>query len=66
MISAAKAPELTAERRRVLQQVAKLRHELEDLTDYLDILEARAKNLGKPRLSTEALKQRLGIKSARK
>ena len=61
MIGAARILELAVKRRRVLQQVAQLRHELEDLKDYLDILEARANNLGKPRLSTEALKQRLAL-----
>ena len=62
MISAATSTDFGTNRRYVARQVAKLRHEIADLTDYLDMLEARAKNLGKPRLSTAAMKQRLGLK----
>ena len=46
----------------VIERIAKLREELQDLIDYLDLLEARARNFGKPRLSTEQVKKMLGIK----
>lgn len=43
------------------QQLVAVREEVEDLMDYLDLLEARAKDAGKPRLSHEELKRRYGI-----
>ena len=41
---------------------AELREELENLIDYLDLLEARARNLGKKRYSAEQVKKMLGVK----
>jgi hypothetical protein len=49
------------EQKYVVQRIAELREELEDLIDYLDLLEARAQNLGKPRLSTEQVKKMLKL-----
>ena len=46
----------------VIQRIAELREELEDLMDYLDLLEARARNFGKPRRSTQEVKKLLGLK----
>ena len=46
-------------------QLKSLREELEDLTDYLDVLEARARDLGKVRLSHDEVKKRFGLKSHR-
>jgi hypothetical protein len=51
------------ERKYVIKSIAELRQELEDLTDYLDLLEARAQNFGKRRYSTEQVKKMLGLKS---
>ncbi|HLX60060.1 MAG TPA: hypothetical protein VKX17_02140 [Planctomycetota bacterium] len=62
MNNTAAASDFGTKRRYVVRQVSKLRHEIEDLMDYLDLLDARARNLGKPRLSTAAVKQRLGLK----
>jgi hypothetical protein len=31
----------------IIERIAELRKELEDLVDYLDLLEARAQNFGK-------------------
>jgi len=42
------------------QQLSVIREEVEDLMDYLDVLEARAKDAGKPRLSADAVKKRYG------
>lgn len=42
-----------------------LREEIEDLTDYLDVLEARARDLGTVRLSHDEVKKRFGLKSHR-
>ena len=46
-------------------QLKTLRDEIEDLTDYLDVLEARARDLGKARLSQDQVKKRYGLKSHR-
>ena len=46
----------------VIKRIAKLREELEDLMDYLDLLEARARDFGKPRRSTQEVKKLLGLK----
>ena len=50
------------EEKYVIERIAELRGELEDLIDYLDLLEARAHNFGPPRVSTEQVKKILGIK----
>jgi LytS/YehU family sensor histidine kinase len=39
-----------------------LREELEDLNDYLDLTEARVRDVGKPRLSHAEVKKRYGLK----
>ncbi len=46
----------------MLKRIRDLRLELEDLIDYLDLLEARAQNFGKRRYSTEQVKKMLAIK----
>lgn len=46
-------------------QLKSLREEIEDLTDYLDVLEARARDLGTARLSHDEVKKRFGLKSHR-
>lgn len=53
------------ERKYVIKTIAELRQELEDLIDYLDLLEARAQNFGKRRYSTEQVKKMLGLKSVK-
>ncbi len=50
------------EQKYVVERIAQLREELEDLIDYLDLLEARAQNFGKKRYSTEQVKKMFGIK----
>lgn len=50
------------EQKYVIERIAELREELEDLVDYLDLLEARAQNFGKRRYSTEQVKKMLGLK----
>ena len=49
------------EQKYVIERIAKLREELEDLIDYLDLLEARAQNFGKKRYSTEQVKKMLKL-----
>ena len=50
------------EQKYVVERIAELRQELEDLVDYLDLLEARAQNFGKRRCGTEQVKKMLGLK----
>lgn len=52
----------TQEQKYVIERIAELRQELEDLIDHLDLLEARAQNFGKRRYSTEQVKKVLGLK----
>jgi hypothetical protein len=44
--------------RKKRQQLSEIRAEVEDLLDYLDVLEARAKDAGKPRLTHDQIKKR--------
>jgi hypothetical protein len=53
------------EQKYVIKRIAQLRQEMEDVIDYLDLLEARAQNFGKQRYSTEEVKKMLGLKSVR-
>ena len=53
------------EQKYVIERIAELRQELEDVVDYLDLLEARAQNFGKRRYSMEQVKKMLGLKSVR-
>jgi hypothetical protein len=46
----------------ILKQILRLRQELEDLGDYLDLLEARARNRGGRRYSGAEVKKALGLK----
>jgi len=50
------------EQKYVTQRIAELREELENLIDYLDLLEARALNFGKKRYGTEQVKKMLNLK----
>ncbi len=61
MISQLEKPTFKAQQKIVLKEISKLREHLEDMTDYLDLLEARARNQGKPRLSADALRKQLGL-----
>ncbi len=40
------------------RQLSEIREEVEDLLDYLDLLEARARDAGKPRISHEEIKKK--------
>ena len=46
----------------MLKRICELREQLEDLIDYLDLLEARARNFGKKRYGTERVKKMLELK----
>ena len=40
------------------RQLSEIREEVEDLLDYLDVLEARVRDTGKPRISHQEIKKR--------
>jgi hypothetical protein len=46
----------------VPKRIHELREEMEDLSDYLELLEARAQNSGKRRYSAEQVKKMLDVK----
>ena len=45
----------------VLKQIDSLREQVEDLNDYLNLLEARARNKGKPTFTTDEVRKQLGL-----
>ncbi len=47
--------------RRKREQITALREELDDLNDYLDLVEARVRDEGKPRLTHAQVKRRYGV-----
>jgi hypothetical protein len=61
MISTQKKSDFATQRRRVVKEISRLREEVEDLMDYLDLLEARAKNKGKRTYSTAEVRAQLGL-----
>ena len=48
--------------RRKREQINALREELDDLNDYLDLLEARARDERQPPLTHNEVKKRFGMK----
>jgi len=48
-------------RKIVIRQISKLRGQLEDLNDYLELLEARACNKYKRTFTTEEVRKQLGL-----
>ncbi len=62
MISAPpQKPVLERQQKAVLKQISSLREQMEDLNDYLDLLEASARNKGKPTYSAEEVRKQLGL-----
>jgi hypothetical protein len=55
-------PRFKREQQHVTEGIAELREELENLIDYLDLLEARVQNFGKKRHSTARVKKVLQLK----
>ena len=53
---------MTIEFEDLIKKIGDLREELEDLIDYLDLLEERARNFGKTRYNTEQVKKILNLK----
>ena len=62
MISASPPkPVLKRQQKTVLKQIVSLREQMDDLNDYLDLLEARARSQGKPTFTTEEVRKQLGL-----
>ncbi len=61
MISAETKTNFRSQKKHVLREVNRLREELEDLMDYLDLIEARARNKGKPQYTTAEVRKKLGL-----
>lgn len=49
------------QRKNVIAQISSLREQMEDLNDYLDLLEARARNKGKRTFTTQEVRKHLGL-----
>ena len=54
-------PSAKVQRKNVINQISSLREQVEDLNDYLDLLEARARNKGKRTFTTEEVRKQLGL-----
>ena len=48
-------------RQEVLNQIGSLREQMKDLNDYLDLLEARVRNKGKPTFTNDEVRKQLGL-----
>ncbi len=59
--SLARRPTVKQQQKTVLKQIGSLREQMEDLNDYLDLLEARALNKGKSTFTTDQVRQKLGL-----
>ena len=57
----AEKPAARKQRKLVINQISSLREQLEDLHDYLDVLEARARNKGKRTFTTDEVRKQLGL-----
>ena len=57
----AERPPAKTQRKNVINQISSLREQLEDLHDYLDLLEARARNKGKRPYTTGEVRKQLGL-----
>jgi len=57
-----KVGRVIAQKRR---ELVAIRTEIEDLIDYLEVLEARARDTGKPRLSHDQIKKRYAASTPR-
>jgi hypothetical protein len=57
----AKKPSVKTARKNVIAKISSLREQVEDLNDYLDLLEARARTKGKRVFTTEEVRKELGL-----
>jgi hypothetical protein len=57
----AEKPSAKVQRKNVIGQISALREQMDDLNDYLDLLEARARNKSKRTFTTEEVRKQLGL-----
>jgi len=57
----AEKPSVRNSRKNVVEQISALREQMEDLNDYLDLLEARVRNKGKRTYSMDEVRKQLGL-----
>jgi hypothetical protein len=55
-------PQIARRRKAVFREIARLQEELEEIEDSLDLLHARARNLGKPHLTHQEVLAKFGLK----
>lgn len=58
---AARKKSIRREQKYIIEKVAELREELDDLIDYLNLLEARVLNFGKHRRTSDYVRKTLKI-----
>ena len=54
-------PTAKVQRKNVISQISSLREQMVDLNDYLDLLEARARNKGKKTFTLDEVRKQLGL-----
>jgi cell division protein FtsB len=52
---------LKTRQKNVISRISLLREQMADLNDYLDLLEARARNKGKRTFTTDEVRKQLGL-----
>ena len=57
----AEKPSAKIQRKNAISQIATLGEQTDDLNDYLDLLEARARNKGKRTYTLDETRRRLGL-----
>lgn len=57
----AERPTAKVQRKNVISQISSLREQMADLNDYLDLLEARARNKGKKTFTADEVRKQLGL-----
>lgn len=57
----AEKPAAKKQRKIVINQISSLREQVDDLHDYLDVLEARARNKGKRTFTIDEMRKQLGL-----
>jgi hypothetical protein len=61
MTNTVKTPSTKKVKMPVVRQLGLVRAQLDDLRDYVELLEARLANKGKPRYSLEEVKRKLNL-----
>ena len=62
----AEKPTAKAQRKNVISQISALREQMDDLNDYIDLLEARTRNKGKRTFTTQEVREQLGLTEGKK